>query len=87
MRAYGAMFYTNGYFPKWIDFEFYNYQVHDFKYNYKTAVFYSDIVVPLLQEEIYRYDSVNVLSHLYNGNSKLSWYICVTFYVYVIDHI
>ena len=51
-RAYGAMFYTNGYFPKWVDFEFYNYQVHDFKYNYKTAVFYSDIVVPLLREEV-----------------------------------
>ena len=51
-RAYGAMFYTNGHFPKWVDFEFYNYQVHDFKYNYKTAVFYSDIVVPLLREEV-----------------------------------
>ncbi|KAL4226122.1 hypothetical protein ACF0H5_014109 [Mactra antiquata] len=51
-RAYGAMFYTIGMFPRWIDFEFYNDQVHDFKYNYKTAVFYSDIVVPLLMEEV-----------------------------------
>lgn len=56
-RAYGAMFYTIGMFPRWVDFEFYNDQVHDFKYNYKTAVFYSDIVVPLLMEE------VKVLSH------------------------
>ena len=51
-RAYGAMFYTIGMFPRWVDFEFYNDQVHDFKYNYKTAVFYSDIVVPLLMEEV-----------------------------------
>ncbi|XP_052799416.1 uncharacterized protein LOC128231034 [Mya arenaria] len=51
-RAYGAMFYAYGGFPSWSDFEFYNEQIHDFKYNYKTAVFYSDIVVPLHTEEV-----------------------------------
>ena len=39
-------------FPTWGDFEFYNEKIHDFKYNYKTAVFYSDIVVPLHTEEV-----------------------------------
>ena len=39
-------------FPRWTDYEFYNEQIHDFKYNYKTAVFYSDIVVPLHTEEV-----------------------------------
>ncbi|XP_060555373.1 uncharacterized protein LOC132716182 isoform X2 [Ruditapes philippinarum] len=59
-RAYGAMFYTIGMFPRWIDFEFYNDQVHDFKYNYKTAVFYSDIVVPLLMEEVKEIKSTGI---------------------------
>ncbi|XP_060563891.1 guanylate cyclase alpha-like [Ruditapes philippinarum] len=51
-RAYGAMFYAYGGFPSWSDFEFYNEQIHDFKYNYKTAVFYSALVVPLHTEEV-----------------------------------
>ncbi|KAL4225870.1 hypothetical protein ACF0H5_013859 [Mactra antiquata] len=51
-RAYGAMFYATGHFEKWTDYEFYNEKIHDFKYNYKTAVFYSDAVVPLHTEEV-----------------------------------
>ncbi|WAR25462.1 GUC2E-like protein, partial [Mya arenaria] len=51
-RAYGAMFYATGHFEKWTDYEFYNEKIHDFKYNYKTAVFYSDAVVPLHREEV-----------------------------------
>jgi len=46
------MFYATGHFEKWTDYEFYNEKIHDFKYNYKTAVFYSDAVVPLHREEV-----------------------------------
>ena len=51
-RAYGTTFFATGNFDRWVDYEFYNEKIHDFKYNYKTAVFYSDIVIPLHTDEV-----------------------------------
>lgn len=59
-RAYGTTFYATGAFEKWIDYEFYNEKIHDFKYNYKTAVFYSDIVIPLHTDEVNEIKSTGV---------------------------
>ena len=59
-RAYGTTFYATGAFEKWVDYEFYNEKIHDFKYNYKTAVFYSDIVIPLHTDEVNEIKSTGV---------------------------
>ena len=59
-RAYGTTFYATGNFDRWVDYEFYNEKIHDFKYNYKTAVFYSDLVIPLHTDEVNEIKSTGV---------------------------
>lgn len=50
-RAYGVMFYTRGDFFNWDDLEQYNKRVHSFKIHYQSAVSYSPLVDPLLDNE------------------------------------
>ena len=50
-RAYGVMFYTRGDFFSFDEFELYNKRVHSFKIHYQSAVSYSPLVYPLLDNE------------------------------------
>ena len=50
-RAYGVMFYTRGDFFSHDEFELYNKRVHSFKIHYQSAVSYSPLVNPLLDDE------------------------------------
>lgn len=50
-RAYGVMFYSYGGFMAWEDFELYNKRIHSFKIHYSSAVSYSPLVNPLLDDE------------------------------------
>ena len=75
-RAYGTTFYATGTFEKWVDYEFYNEKIHDFKYNYKTAVFYSDIVIPLHTDEVNEIKStgLNITKIIFDYRREIQFY-------------
>ena len=56
-RAYGVMFFTKGGFSSWEELELYNKRIHSFKIHYSTAVSYSPLVKPLLDDDANEIDA------------------------------
>ena len=63
-RAYGVMFYTRGNFDSWEVFEMYNKRIHSFKIHYASAVSYSPLVNPLLDDEASEVNATIAINHV-----------------------